>query len=106
MTDDELQLAIMSLYDDSMRGVLGSRTVREQPVDVPQERRDRVRTAFLARGWDRKQRRLFVSRMIRDRFLSEEALAAGRDAEDIRMFMGWMEPLRFPENYPVEESDR
>jgi hypothetical protein len=98
MTDDELGDEIVSLWENDQRGVIGSSTYREQPADIPQERRDRVRRAFMARDWTYGQRSRFLLRLLRDRVLSNEALEAGRSETDIRRFFTWTEPLRYPED--------
>jgi hypothetical protein len=99
ITDDELAAALAALYENDHRGVVGSSAYHQQPEDIPQERRDALRRAFAAKGWDRKQRRVFLLRLLRDRLLTDEALDAGRDETDIRMFFSYVHPLRYPENF-------
>jgi hypothetical protein len=99
MTDDELRDALVALWENDQRGVLGSSTYHQQPVDTPQERRDQIRRAFLARDWTHGQRSRFLLRLLRDRLLTDEALEAGRDETDIRMFLSYVQPLRHPENF-------
>lgn len=96
MTDDKFAVAIIAAYEAHHRGLL-PRTAAQRIVLLEEAER---------RGWaqptvaNRSERRLFFTRLARDHFLREGALADGRDVDDIGSFLHWCEPLRWPENYP------
>jgi hypothetical protein len=92
VTDEDLCAAVIALYDADSRC-----------EETPGERRAAIGYQLHARCPTNAAAKPFVTRLVREYLLSDEAVAAGRSADDVGPFMGWIEPARYPENFPIEQ---